>query len=816
MHQASGDLTFLKSTVLFDMLRPPFLSRCGSQALVARCASGSKGSFVTRCRLCLWAPLVAVLATSSLRADDGSTPQADFSRKIQPLLQKYCYECHGEKAPQAGVDLTRYKSPRQVFEGRRQWTIVLEKIRAGEMPPEDAKATPSETEREELAAWVASALSRVDCRNRSQPGQVTLRRLTRYEYRNSVRDLTGIDYQPASDFPGDDTGYGFDNIGDVLSLPPILLEKYLAAAEQIAAKAIVAVEPGQTVDRRITGAAMKTEGGRTEKTGASAKILLTNATLTESFEAPLAGMYEIRIQAAGDQAGNDPPKMGLLIDGKQEKQFQVRNDREHPNEFSFKQRLREGKHTLGVAFLNDYYNEKAPNPKKRDRNLIVHSVQLTGPLNLTTRNLPDSHKRIITTEPDAKITRRAASEKVVREFAGRAFRRPVTDAEVGRLVALTEQSRADGESFEQGIQLAVQAVLLSPSFLFKPEIDPPGGQGQPRNLTDYEVATRLSYFLWSSAPDAELLAQCASKSLLVDRNRDQQVRRMLKDERTKALVENFVGQWLELRSLERRKPDAVGFPMYNAQLAAAMRRETELFVWTILRDDLTVVELLSGNFTYVNEPLARLYGIKGVTGKEFQLVSTAGTHRGGLLTQASFLTVTSNPNRTSPVKRGRFILDNFLGTPPPPPPPNVPELKETRLEGTLRQRLEEHRTNPICASCHNRMDPLGFALENYDAIGQWREVDGVERIDSSGKLPTGEEFKGPESLRKLLVSRKEEFARCLTEKLLTYALGRGLEYEDQCAVDEIVKKARLADYRFSAIVLEIVRSDLFLKKGSRP
>jgi hypothetical protein len=766
---------------------------------------------------CLWAALVAPLVTSGACADDGSSAlQAEFSRKILPLLQKYCYECHGEKAPRAGVDLARYKSPRQVFEGRRLWSSVLEKIRAGEMPPDDAKATPSATERDALAAWVSTALSTVDCQSRGQAGQVTLRRLTRYEYRNSVRDLTGVDYQPASDFPGDDTGYGFDNIGDVLSLPPILLEKYILAAEQIASRAIVAVDPGQTVDRRISGAAMKTEGGRAEKTGASAKVLLTNATLTESFDAPRAGMYEIRIQAAGDQAGNEPPKMGLVIDGKQEKQFQVRNDREHANEFSFKHRLGEGKHSLGVAFLNDYYNEKAPNAKKRDRNLVVYSVQITGPLNLTTRNLPESHKRIIITEPDAKTTRRAASEKIVREFTSRAFRRPATDSEVDRLVALTEQCRVDGESFEQGIQTAVQAVLVSPSFLFKAEIDPAGKVDQPRSLTDYEVATRLSYFLWSSGPDAELLSQCASKSLLVDRSRDQQVRRMLKDERSKALIENFVGQWLELRKLEGRKADSAGFPLYNAQLAAAMRRETELFVWTVLRDDLTVVELLSGDFTYVNEPLARLYGIKGVSGKEFQLVSTAGTHRGGLLTQASFLTVTSNPNRTSPVKRGRFILDNFLGTPPPPPPPNVPELKETQIEGTLRQRLEQHRTNAVCASCHNRMDPLGFALENYDAIGQWREADGGGRIDSSGKLPTGEEFKGPEALRKLLVSRKEEFARCLTEKLLTYALGRGLEYYDQCTVDDIVKKARLANFRFSAIVLEIVRSDPFLKKGSRP
>jgi hypothetical protein len=767
--------------------------------------------------LCTWAVLALLLATSLARADDGSAAlEIQFSRTIQPLLKKYCYECHGEKSPRAGVDLARFRTPRQVLEARRLWSNVLAKVRGREMPPDDAEAAPSADEREKLVTWVSTALSTFDCRDRRHAGQVTLRRLTRYEYRNSVRDLTGIDYQPANDFPGDDTGYGFDNIGDVLSLSPILLEKYLAAAEQIAARAIVAVDPRQTLDRRIKGADMKSEGGRAEKTGASAQALLTNATLSDSFNAPGAGMYEIRIQAAGDQAGSEPAKMGLLIDGKQEKQFLVRNDREHPNEFSFKHRLGEGKHTVGVVFLNDYYNEKGPNPKKRDRNLIVHSVQIAGPLNLTTKSLPESHKRIIGTAPDAKTPRREASEKTVRQFATRAFRRPATDAEVNRLVALTEQSGAEGESFEQGIQLAVQAVLVSPSFLYKAEIDPPGREGQPRELTAFEIATRLSYFLWSSAPDDELQSECASNSLLTDRNRGRQVRRMLKDERTKALIENFVGQWLQLRSLGRRDPDAASFPGYDTKLADAMRRETELFVWTVLRDDLSVVELLSGNFTYVNESLARLYGIKGVTGPEFQLVSTRGMHRGGLLTQASFLTVTSNPDRTSPVKRGRFILDNFLGAPPPPPPPNVPELKQAELEGTLRQRMEQHRQNPLCASCHNQMDPLGFALENYDAIGRWRDADAGGRIDASGRLPTGEEFKGPEALRKLLVTRKEEFVRCFTEKLLTYALGRGLEYYDQCTVDDIVKKAKLADYRFSAIVLEIVRSEPFRKKGLRP
>jgi uncharacterized protein DUF1588/uncharacterized protein DUF1585/uncharacterized protein DUF1592 len=284
----------------------------------------------------------------------------------------------------------------------------------------------------------------------------------------------------------------------------------------------------------------------------------------------------------------------------------------------------------------------------------------------------------------------------------------------------------------------------------------------------------------------------------------------------KALVENFAGQWLQLRALDKSRADAATFPSYDAKLARAMRGETEQFVWSVINDDRSVVDFLSADFTFVNESLAGLYGIKGVQGSEFQRVSTIGTGRGGLLTQASFLTVTSNPNRTSPVKRGRFILENILGTPPPPPPPNVPELRGAELKGTLRQRMEQHRANPVCASCHNRMDPLGFALENYDAIGRWRDREGGSRIDASGKLPSGEEFTGPQALRKLLVARKELFVRCLTEKLLTYALGRGLEYYDQCAIDEIVKQVKADDYRFSALVLGIVRSDPFLKKGSRP
>lgn len=743
--------------------------------------------------------------------------QAEFNAKVQPLLKKACYDCHGEMDPQADLILTKYKTPQQILEGRKVWLNAVQKLRDNEMPPAEGKVKLSKTERMLLIDWLTDATSDIDCRGSPEPGRVTLRRLTRYEYRNSVLDLTGIDYEPAKDFPADDTGYGFDNIGDVLSLPPILLEKYLAAAEDIASKAIVAAGSTKLVDQRVYAQSMKFDGKpevlRTN--GVQGITFVTNGVVALHFQFPHGGEYEVRIQAAGDFAGDELPKIGFLVDGKPDRTIEVKSHRQEPKEISFKRRFGKGKHKLGIAFINDFFDKDAPDPNKRDRNLILNYVHIEGPLDGPLTKLPESHEKLINAVPDGKLSPKEAAEKVIKRLASRAFRRPATPEEIDRLVKLAEKARAEGDTFEQGIQLALQAVLISPHFIYKVEMDPPGKEGQPRDLSEFEVATRLSYFLWNSSPDDELLLQGWKKTLLQGGNLEQQVRRMLKDPRSKALVENFASQWLELRSLDVRTPDASTFPAYDAKLKLAMRRETELFVWTVLREDRSIIDLLSADFTFVNEPLAKLYGIPGIEGEGFQRVATGNLHRGGLLTQASFLTVTSNPNRTSPVKRGKFILDNILGMPPPPPPPNVPELKEQELKGTLRERMEQHRTNPICASCHQRMDPLGFALENYDGIGRWREKEGGSKVDASGKLPGGETFNGPDELRKLLVARKDQFVECLAEKLLTYALGRGLEYYDQCAVDKIVKNVKAGDYRFSSLVLEVVRSDPFLKKGAK-
>jgi hypothetical protein len=400
----------------------------------------------------------------------------------------------------------------------------------------------------------------------------------------------------------------------------------------------------------------------------------------------------------------------------------------------------------------------------------------------------------------------------------RAFRRPATDDEVERLTRLVLAVTKGGDSFERGIQVAVEAVLVSPHFLFRIEIDPePLNPQAIHAINEYELATRLSYFLWSSMPDDELLRLAHEGALRKEGNLAAQVRRMLKDPKSSALLDNFVMQWLHLRNLKLINPDLKQFPDFNEALRTAMETETRLFFEAIAREDRSLFDLLDANFTFVNERLAKHYGIPGVTGDQFQRVTLANPERGGLLGHASVLTVTSNPTRTSPVKRGKWILENLLNAPPPPPPPNVPELKEAegKLEGTLRQRMEQHRSNPACASCHTQMDALGFGLENYNPVGAWRVKDGGADIDATGSLPSGASFTSPAELKAILKSRDGDFRRCLAEKLLVYALGRGLEYYDKCTVDAIVRNTATNQDKFSALVLEIVNSDAFQKRRGK-
>ena len=772
-------------------------------------------------RALLLLTVLAVLAASAgpLGAEETAGQRVarraeQWEKQIQPLMAKYCYDCHGGAKTEADLSLVEFKTPEQILKESKRWKLLLQKVETGAMPLEEAKQHPTKDERKALVDWIAATLTDIDCNGSPDPGRVTLRRLNRREYRNTVRDLVGIDYEPSREFPGDDTGYGFDNIGDVLSLPPVLMEKYLDAAEEIAAKAIDARGGKTQLDQRIVGAKLTGAGG---KHGFLSWLLTSNGEAAANFDVPGDGEYEIRILASGDQAGDEQVKMAVRAEGKDVEKFDITSKEGTEQEFKARTRLARGSRRIGVAFLNDFYNPDDPKPENRDRNLYISMVHLRGPLAAKDVQLPPMHKQIVFAEPGGRTTRKEASEQVIRRLATRAFRRPATDDEVARLVKLAEQARGEGDNFEQSIQVALQAILISPHFLYRMELDPAGQEGKPRDLNDFEVASRLSYFLWSSMPDDELMNLAIAGKLRQDGNLEKQARRLLADAKSKALAENFAGQWLELRSLEMRTPDKQLFPQYDDGLKAAMRTETEMFFDSLVREDRPIFDLLSADFTFANEKLAKLYGLKDVSGNEFRRVSLAGTERGGILTQASILTVTSNPNRTSPVKRGKWILENILGTPPPPPPPNVPDLQEAKAgeaKGTLRQRMEQHRANPGCASCHQRMDPLGFAMENFDAIGVWRDKEGDAPIDSTGQLPGGEKFRGPKELRELLLSsRKMQFTQCLAEKLLTYALGRGVEYSDQCAIQKITAALEKDQFRFSRLVVEIVSSDPFLKTG---
>ncbi len=479
--------------------------------------------------------------------------------------------------------------------------------------------------------------------------------------------------------------------------------------------------------------------------------------------------------------------------------------------------LTAGEHTLAIQFTNEYTDPKPADDTRRDRSLTVSKFEVDGPLGpLPFEALPLAHRQLFVARPKlgASAEERAdAARQVIRHFANRAFRRPVKDDEVDRLMQLWSMADKDGESFEESIQLALEAVLVSPHFLFRVETDPASDDaGAKHQINDYELATRLSYFIWSSMPDDELRAACGEGKLRKNGTLEEQIRRMLKDPKAQALVDNFAGQWLQTRRISSITPDKSVFPKFDDDLRGAMKKESELFFLHVMSEDRSVLDFLDCDYTWANERLAKLYGISGVSGDEFRKVSLAGTHRGGLLTEAAVLLITSNPGRTSPVKRGKWVLETLLGAPPPSPPPNVPALpddKKAPLTGTLRQRMEQHRADPICASCHKTMDPLGFGLENFDAIGGWRSEDGGQSIDASGVLPGGIKFDGVEGLREILKAKKDQFARCLAEKMLTYALGRGLEDFDDAAVDQIAHAAAANDYRFSSFVIEIARSAPF-------
>ena len=729
-----------------------------------------------------------------------------FRESLLPLLRTYCFDCHDSSSE---ISLQDDQSAEAIMKNRVVWTRALAQVRLGTMPPEDGEVMDART-RSLMVKLLDELANAVDCVRNPNAGKVVMRRLNRNEYRNTIFDLLGVDYKPAAGFPGDDVGYGFDNIGDVLSLPPILLERYLDAAETISGKVIYTPPPPHIYEIEKSPGSLQ---GADRWGKGSPLTLASNSHVALEFEAPFRGEYTITVTASGDQGGDEPCKMAI-VSGNQKQPVDV--PEEEATEHSVTMRLNRGKRKIEFHFTNDYYVAN-----KVDRNLTLHHVHVIGTETKTTyvakSDLPASHQRIITVKPGGKISDAQATASVLAPVASRAFRRPATRSEVQRLVALAAQVRKDGGTFEESIQVAIQAILVSPHFLFKVEqtraIEP---SGRRPLISQYELATRISYFLWSSMPDDELLRMARLGELRDSEKLLRKVGAMIMDRRSNQFIENFAGQWLQLRNLKSSDPDKRRFPSFNEGIRELMRRETLTFFAAVMRQNLPITMLLDANFTYLNEDLAKFYGIKNVFGDHFRKVSLAHTPRGGLLTQASVLTVTSNPTRTSPVKRGKWILENLLNTPPPPAPADVPELSKGKLSGTLRQRMEQHRDNPACAACHNMMDPLGFALENFDAVGRWRTVEGRDQIDASGKLPDGTAFSGVTDLRKILVEQRgDQFVRCAAEKLLVYATGRGTEYYDKCALDKIFADTKRHGYKFAYLIAAIIDSEPFQRQGSR-
>ncbi|MFM7591378.1 MAG: DUF1592 domain-containing protein [Isosphaeraceae bacterium] len=759
------------------------------------------------------------LAPVTSHADAQETPnaqfQADFEGKLKPFLSKYCLSCHGAEKPKAGLNLAKFDKVELLAKDRKIWQRASEYMASGEMPP-DESAQPKPEEAEAISGWIEGYLTSQGCKPEDQsPGRVTLRRLNRVEYRNTIRDLVGVDYKPTDEFPSDDVGYGFDNIGDVLTLSPVLMEKYFAAAEQIAEEAINA-------DANSKGMATPVDLDRVKATeavkpfGEGGKYFISNGTITFQLKAEKPGEYRVQIRAWGDQGGDEPARMKVEIAGQPEELIDVKAIRTSPGSFEVPFSLKKPANlTAKISFVNDAYVEKKEGKPGYDRNLLVESVQLVGPAPKEKPALSDFHKKTFACHADGNHAD-DCSRKIISKLTERSYRRPPRSEEIGRLTDLFNQSRRAGETFESGVQLALKAMLISPHFLFKMEADPGYNFSAPvRKLSDYELATRLSYFLHSSMPDDELYELAKSGRLQMDGNLDKQIQRMLKSQRINQFVDHFGMQWLQLRNLPNIGFDRKRFPSFDGNLRRDFMLETRQFLSYIIREDRSVLELLDADYTFVNENLAKHYGIKDVQGRQFRKVSLdKASGRGGLITQASILAVTSNPTRTSPVKRGRWILEQILGTPPPAPPPNVPELKadDAELAGTLRQKMEQHRKDPACANCHAKMDPLGFGLENFDAVGSWRTLDGKDMIDPTGELPSGEKFSGPAELKVILLGRKKEFVRNLVEKMLIYSLGRGLDSNDQCAVEEIAKAVEKDGYKFSRLVMEIVRSEPFQKR----
>ena len=821
----------------------------------------------------------------------------NFTKEIQPILDKYCYDCHGFGVNKGGVQLDDFASDAGLRD-HQLWLRALKNLRSGIMPPVDEPRVPAEL-LARLEQWIKRDALSLDPRN-PDPGRVTVRRLNRVEYRNTIHALLGVDFDTQKEFPPDDTGHGFDNLGDVLTISPMLLEKYLDAAQTIVTST-VPTKPRTVAEQQVDGRLffpVKPEAGPVvedgPKPGAAGPATpavefkrpapaVEGKTLDLSYYTPVtvaaghqvahAGKYELAVDLRAleryvdDQFDYNKCRLLFKVDGQTlyDREFVREGDRSF--KLSFERDWAAGEHNLAFEII-------PLGPEREQKRLLrlrLNGVTVRGPLEKDQWVQPEGYAKFFPKPvPSSKKARRAYAGELLGNFATRAFRRPVDAASVDRLVAMAEGiSALPGSTFEAGVAQAMVAVLASPRFIFREEEPEPLRPGQAYPLVDeFALASRLSYFLWSSMPDDELFRLAGQGKLRA--SLPAQIDRLLKDPRGAQLVRNFTGQWLQARDIasvqinavavflrehpdpavdqaldtfrslnripeEKRTPAEVeafakarttffGFvrapkPQLSGELREAMRQETELDFAYLLKEDRSVLELIESDYTFLNEELAKHYGIPGVTGPEMRKVALpAGSPRGGVLTQGTVLSVTSNPSRTSPVKRGVFILDAILGTRPAPPPPNIPALedaasKEELRQMTLRDTLALHAKDPLCRSCHNRMDPLGLALENFNAMGAWRETELNRPVEPAGKLITGESFANIRELKHIIATRhKRDYYYCLSEKLLTYALGRGLEYYDTETLDQLVAQLDAAGGRPSALLRGIVQSAPFQQR----
>jgi len=783
-------------------------------------------------------------------------PESRIPSSMQPLLDQYCVTCHNERLKTGGLALDTLQKAR-IETNAETWEKVVRKVRAGLMPPAGSKRP----DRGSLDALATSIEGTIDhfAANNPNPGRAALHRMNRVEYANAIRDLLSVDVDPSTLLPADDSSHGFDNIADVLGVSPSLLERYVSAAAKISRLAVgerdaapaqvtYTVKGDLSQNQTLEGQPLGTRGG---------------ATIRHNF--PVDGEYLIKLsllklsfgQVFGE--GAEGEEIEVTLNGQRVKLFKLdevpmffmrESPGSHPAKpqptdpieervkmtpdirLEFRMKVKAGPQDIGVAFLQKGYSaneDLVKRPVSSTYDVFIgmqygyttaphlSRLVITGPYNATGPGDTPSRRRVFVCRPASTADESACARQIVSTLVRRAFRRAPTDTDLDSMLAFYRQEREKTGNFEAGIEMALRRILADPEFIFRFEPTPATAKpGIPYRISDTELASRLSFFLWSTIPDDELLKLAIDGKLHEPAVLEKQTRRMLADPKARALVTNFANQWLYLRDLKNANPDVTVFPDFDDNLRQGFQRETEMLFESVMREDRPVLDLLDANYTFVNERLAKHYGIPNVYGPDFRRVTLPNDARRGLLGQGSLLLVTSNANRTSPVIRGKWILENLLGSQAPLPPPDVPPLEEkpTATAKSVRERIEQHRANPACASCHKIMDPIGLALENFDAIGRWRTTDEGVKIDASGQLVDGTVIDGPASLRKAMLGRSDAFVGSMTEKLLMYGMGREIKYYDMPAVRIVMKDAAKNRYRFSDLVMGVVKSAPFQMKNT--